>query len=229
MLDMREYLPTLEARIPYSRERDSSKFRAAQWRVINVLSPFIDPQLQIQELYYSVDPVTFDQQGAKAFTQAVRALQLFNEALKVLDSVKPLRAKEQSQRWRANYDLIHAQCKAYRVRLFQFLLALDKHKKERPPVMEPKHNHWHIRRRPDMLPPDEEQVKLTKVDLDELNQQMEEAKEEFQAVIANHPRTPWARRATSEANAGYGMHFYSAFHDFEAYAKAAKEIKVPTP
>jgi len=229
MLDMREYLPTLEARIPYARERDGSKFREAQWQVINVLNPHRDPQLQIQETHYSVEPEAFDQQGAKAFQQAVRSLQLFNEALRVLDGVKPLRAKEKSQRWRANYDLIHAQCKAYRVRLFQFLLALDKHKKDRPLVMAPMDNNWHIARRPDMLPPDPVQVKLTKIDIDELNKQMEEAKEEFEAVIANHPRTPWARRAAAEAASGYGMHFYSAYHDYESYAKAAKEIKVPTP
>lgn len=229
MLDMREYLPTLEARIPYARQRDDSKFRAAQWEVITVLNPFRDSQLQIRETHYSVDHATFDQQGAMAFQQAVRSLQLFNQALKMLDAVKPLRAKEQSQRWRANYDLIHAQCKAYRVRLFQFLLALDKHKKERPPVANPMDNYWHIRREPTMLPPDPVQVKLTKIDLDELNQQLEEAKEEFQAIIATHPRTPWARRALSETNAGYGMKFYSAFHDDEAYAKAAKEIKVPNP
>jgi hypothetical protein len=231
LLDMKEYLPDLSARLPYAKERDSSKFRKIQWDVINVLNPHKDKELEIQEIHYSADPETFDQQGARAFQQAVRSLQLFNEALRLLDTVKPLRAKEQSQRWRANYDLIHAQCKAYRVRLFQLLLALDQHKKNRPV---PKitngvqNNMWNVVRQKIMLPPDPVQVKQTKVDLDELNQQMEEATQEFQAIVENHPRTPWARRAQYEMNIGFGVMFVDGYWDFSAYANA-KGIKLPTP
>ncbi len=231
LLDMKEYLPDLSARIPYAQGRDSSKFRAAQWQVIKVLNPHLDSQLQIQEHHFSADHAVFAQQGSVAFQKAVRSLVLFNQALGVLDGVKSLRAKEQSQRWRANYDLIHAQCKAYRVRLFQFLLALDQHQKQKPDtrtVNNVKNNMWNIVRQPVMLPPDPVQVKLTKIDLDELNQQLEQATEEFEAVIQNHPRTPWARRATWEKSIGFGMMFVDGFYDFTRY-KAAEGIKLPTP
>lgn len=231
LLDMREYLPDLSARIPYAKERDSSKFRKVQWDVINVLNPHKDKELEIQEIHYSADPAAFAQQGQRAFQQAVRSLQLFNEALRLLDSVKPLRAKEQSQRWRANYDLIHAQCKAYRVRLFQLLLALDQHQKNKPvPRINNgvQNNHWNAVRQKIMLPPDPQQVKITKIDLDELNKQMEESAKEFQAVVENHPRTPWAKRATVEMNMGYGIMFVDGYYDFSAYSNA-KGIKLPTP
>lgn len=231
-LDMREYLPDLSARVGYAKERDSSKFRNVQWQVINVLNPHKDKELEIQEIHYSAEPEAFDQQGARAFQQGVRSLQLFNEALRLLDTIKPLRAKEQSQRWRANYDLIHAQCKAYRVRLFQLLLALDQHKKNRPvPKIKDgvQNNLWNAVRQKIMLPPDPVQVKQTKVDLDELNQQMEEATKEFQAIIEDHPRTPWARRAQHEMDIGFGIMFVDGFYDFSAYANAAKSVKVPTP
>jgi hypothetical protein len=231
LLDMKEYLPDLSARVVYAQARDSSKFRAVQWQVINVLNPHKDSQLQIQEIHYSADPVKFAEQGAIAFQKAVRSLQLFNEGLRLLDAVKPLRAKEPSQRWRANYDLIHAQCKAYRVRLFQFALALDQHQKNKPDtrvVNNVKNNMWNIVRQPVMLPPDPLQVKLTKIDLDELNKQMDEAREEFEAVIRNHPRTPWARRAERELAVGFGMKFVDGYWNFDAYAKAT-DVKLPTP
>lgn len=232
LLDMKEYLPDLQARVSYDRERSLSKFRSTQWQVVNLLNPYKDKELEIQEIHYSAVPDVFDQQGARAFQQSIRSLQLFNEALRALDHVKKERAKEQSQRWRANYDLIHAQCKAYRVRLFQLLLALDQHKKLRPEpkvVNGVKNNHWNAVRQKIMLPPDPEQVKITKVDLDELNQQMEEATKEFQAVIENHPKTPWARRAQHEMDIGFGIMFVDYFYDFEAYRLAGKDIKVPKP
>lgn len=232
LLDMKEYLPDLSARVAYAKDRDTKKFRHVQWQVINVLNPHKDKELQIQEIHYSADHASFDQQGALSFQRAVRSLQLFNEALRQLDLVKKERAKEQSQRWRANYDLIHAQCKAYRVRLFQLLLALDQHKKNRPVpkiVNGVQNNLWNAVRQKVMLPPDPEQVKLTKINLEELNEQMEEATKEFQAIIENHPRTPWARRAQHEMNIGFGIMFVDGYYDFTRYAAAGKDVKVPTP
>ena len=50
-----------------------------------------------------------------------------------VETAAPLRDKEQSQRWRAHYDLAHAQMLAYRVRLFQYILNLDLIQKNKPP------------------------------------------------------------------------------------------------
>jgi hypothetical protein len=35
----------------------------------------------------------------------------------------------------------------------------------------------------------------------------------YNDVISTHPRTPWARRAESELNQGFGMKFVEAFRD----------------
>lgn len=229
---MKKYVPDMTSRIDYARERDASKFRHVQWQVVNVLNPHKDAELKIQELHYSADPEAFAKQGAVSFQRAIRALQLFNEALKLLDSVKPLRAEEKSLRWRANYDLMHAQCQAYRVRLFQLLLALDQHKKNEPAPQVGKgftNNVWNAVRQKEMLPPDPEQVKLAKTDLEELNAQMESATKEFQAVIDEHPQTPWARRAKDELTHGFGIKFVDGYHDFKRYAQGAKDIKLPSP
>jgi hypothetical protein len=213
LLDMKEYLPDLSARVEYARDRDSSKFRDAQWRVIVTLNPHIDKELNMREHHYSIDPAQFASEGETTFKRAIRAMGMLNEAVHLLDSVKKLRAGEPSERWRANYDLMHAQCLAYRVRLFQLLLSLDAHQKAKPMVKNPNNNCWDIHRVPVLLEPDKEQIRITRVDVAELKKQNETARAEYQEVMKNHPRTPWARRAQWELSHGFGMKFVEAFRD----------------
>lgn len=213
LLDMKEYLPDLSSRMEYAKERDTSKFRDAQWRVIATLNPHKDEKLNMQEHRYSLDPNQFTTQGKDTFEKALRAMGMLNEAVQLLESVKKFRDKETSERWRANYDLMHAQCLAYRVRLFQLLLSLDAHQKKKPVPKDPKNNYWDIRRVQEMLEPDKEQVRQTKVDMAELKKQNEIAKAEFKDVIERHPRTPWARRAQWELQQGFGMKFDEANWD----------------
>ena len=78
-----------------------------------------------------------------------------------------------------------------------------------------------------MLEPTERQVKLTKVDLDELNRQHRRAQEQFEFVVKTHPRTPWANRAQFELMQGFGMRFYETFRD-PRYDRVVTEIKFPT-
>lgn len=213
MLDMKEYLPDLSSRMEYEKARDASKFRHTQWKVITTLNPFKDSELNMQEHHYSIDSAVFATQGKTTFERAMRAMGMLNEATKLLDSVKKLRDKEPSERWRANYDLMHAQCLSYRVRLFQLLLSLDQHQKNKPKPKDEKNNEWDIHRTPQLLEPDKEQIKLTKVDVDELKRQNETARAEYQAVIENHPRTPYARRAEWELQYGFGMKFAEVYRN----------------
>ena len=180
----------------------------------------------MQEHQYSLDPEEFAKQGERTFQQALSTMGLLNEAVQLLDSVKKLRDKEQSERWRANYDLMHAQCLAYRVRLFQLLLSLDQHQKLKPKPKDPKNTHWDIRRVPDLLEPDKEQIRITKVNMEELKKQNELARAEFQAVVQHHQRTPWARRAQFELAQGFGMKFVESYWD-PRYRQLT--IKMPTP
>jgi hypothetical protein len=119
---------------------------------------------------------------------------------------------------------MHAQCLAYRVRLFQLLLSLDAHQKNKPIPKDAKNNYWDIRRVQEMLEPDKEQVRQTKVDMAELKKQNEVAKTEFKDVIVRHPGTPWARRAQWELTSGFGMKFGEAYWD-PRYDKL--DIKAP--
>jgi hypothetical protein len=225
LLDMKEYLPNLDPRTKYLRERDGSKFRSVQWEVVKALNPHLDDQLRVDTWHYPPEPDKFKEFAAGQVSRVMRSMRLLNDAVQLLDSVKPLRAKEASARWRANYDMIHAQCLAFRVRQFQYLLAVDAHAKNKP---EPtgKNNMWYVNRIPQMKEPDTDQIKQTKVDMTELKRQEDQARDEFKAIIATHPRTPWARRAEFELNLGCGIEFRDRFHD-PRYKDLSAKIKVP--
>lgn len=213
-LAMKEYQPDLETRREYEEERaQSPQFRQKIWDVISRLNPYQDRLLDVKEWHYAVDSQQFRQEGKENFDRALRAMGLANQAAVILEQIKPQRDREESWRWRAAYDLIHAQVLAYRVRLFQYLLALDQHVKNNPRPKKPQTNTWSIRIRREMLPPDPEQVKITKVDLEELENQRKTAEELYRYVIDQHPGTPWSRRAQYELNQGFGVEFYEDFRD----------------
>ena len=128
-----------------------------------------------------------------------------SESIKLLEKIAPLRAKEDSQRWRACYDLILAQCLAYRVRLFQYMLVLDNHVTQTPKRKDPKNNEWNIGRGRKPITPDEKQFERIKrafkvrVDRDEyleqLRLQKQKANDRFVFVEREHPGTPWEHRS----------------------------------
>ncbi len=225
-LNLRQYQPDLQARDEYEQQRNASPFRSTVWSVIRTLNPHLDPQLNLREWNYPVEPAAFQQVARGEFQKALRAMVLLNQALAMLEGVRASRSAESSQRWRADYDLLCAQCRAYRVRLFQFLLAIDQHAKAAPIPKTPPNNCWNVVRRREMLPPDAEQVEQTKVNLQELNAQEKEARRLFELVVSEHAGTPWAERAKYELNTGFGMSFSEAFAD-PRYAEVGKTITLP--
>jgi len=226
-LDMKQYQPSLVSRGEYEQSRDASPFRGQIWNVIRVLNPHLDDQLNIRELYYPADSAQFQSDARLEFDKAVRAMRLAHQAVTILEKLQPLRERESSPRWRADFDLVFAQCLAYRVRLFQFVLALDQHAKKPPAFKDPKSNVWNVQRTPEMLPPDKQQVELTRVNLKELEQYEQRARKMFELVVKEHPNTPWARRAQYELNAGFGMKFAEHFHDPRYYEYAKRNFKIP--
>ncbi|MCA9070437.1 MAG: VWA domain-containing protein, partial [Planctomycetaceae bacterium] len=227
----------------YAGETKASKFRSTIWEVIWRLNPteheFLpshNPQLNIREHWYPLANAEFRDQAAKDVVKAKLAMQLLSQAIVELEKVKDLRASEDSDRWRANYDLIYAQCIAYRVRLFQFLLAMDDHANNMPKPVKPKTNRWNVRRTPKMIVPDEGQFERLKqafnirMEREEylayVRDEEERATAMYLEVKENHPNTPWAERANYEMRQGFGMQFVEAFRD-PNYDKL--DIKLPKP
>lgn len=223
-LALREYTPLLLSRREYFEQRATSQFRQTLWNVIARLNPSSnkvlfethDPELNIRDEHYPLLPGPFQQEALKQVQKAVKAMMLVNEGLTLLDDVKPLRAQESSQRWRAGYDLAYAQLHIFRLRLYQFLLAMDVHANNMPAPKNPMSNEWNFwRNAGNNLVPDDEQFARLKTAF-RLNMERSEyitmvAAEEKNAfelldiVIKEHPGTPWARRAQDEKSSGFGF------------------------
>ncbi|MEO2033341.1 MAG: vWA domain-containing protein, partial [Planctomycetaceae bacterium] len=240
-LAMKQYQPFLLPRKLYVASRNRSEFRRTLFDVIVTLNPNKndqlpghDPELNIREWNYSIDPAEFRKQAQRQVLRAARAMTFINQALPLLERIKPLRDQEPSQRWRAHYDLIFAQLLSYRVRLFQYLLAMDVHANTAPQPQAQKHNEWNVHRTKQMLVPDDEQfqrikqafkVSVTQEEyLEHLDEQRQLAEKLYDAVHQAHPGTPWSRRATTELRVGFGMKFVSRFRD-PRYNRS--DIKLP--
>ena len=235
-LAMKEYRPLLLSRADYLKERQQSKFRTTLWNIIATLNPWQDDQLNLWMHHFPLDHDKFKEGAEPQFTKAVRAMGMLNEAVKTLEAIRPLRDQESSQRWRACYDLMLAQCRSYRVRLFQYMLALDQHVSNKPKAQKEKSNEWNVHSTGKMLQPDDAQFKRLqqaygiKTDrealLKELDKQLQLAQQQFLLVEQTHPGTPWSRRAQYERNGGKGITVSEGFRD-PRYEEVGKKIKIP--
>lgn len=222
-LSMREYQPNLTSRPLYVQERSTNKFREAVWQVVARLNPnedkllfqAHDPQLSLQNEHFPLPLAEFQAAAKNQVAKAARSLNLTHEAIALLESVKPLRAQEAALRWRASYDLALAQLYMFRLRLYQYLLAMDVHANNMPKPQNPKANEWNFWWGGKPIVPDEAQfsrlaaafqMKMTRDDYLKMVQEEEKTSlERMQAVVKDHPGTPFARRAETEIRTGFGF------------------------
>ncbi len=243
-LSMREYQPNLTSRPAYIQERSTSKFREAVWQVVARLNPnkdellfqtAHDPQLNLQNEHFPLKLQEFQQAALAQVAKAARSMNLTHEAIALLESVKPLRAQEASLRWRASYDLALAQLYIFRLRLYQYLLAMDVHANNMPAPKNPKSNEWNFWWGGPPIVPDEAQFSRLakafqmKMSRDEyltmVKTEEKAAVERMQAVVTDHPGTPWARRAETEIRQGFGFHVGDRLWDPSGQrSEAAKRV-----
>ena len=235
-LAMKEYEPLLLSRRDYEEQRARSDFRTGVWEVIKNLNPHWDNKLNMRTWHFSIEAEEFQKEGGQEFEKASYAMGQLNKAIALIEKIRPLRAKEDSQRWRAAYDLMNSQCLAYRVRLFQYLLTLDEHAASGRKPKDPKHNRWDIRYNGKHMEPTDEQfdrikkgfkIKESKSEyLALLDSELQKADEAFDSVAKEHAGTPWAGRAKWDKGRRYGFRFDSTFWD-PRYREIGKRIKVP--
>jgi hypothetical protein len=216
-LAMKEYEPQLMSRREYEQARNKSDFRSGIAQVINALNPSVDKELSLKDERFSLNILEFMKDREKYFGRCLRTLAKVNEGIKKIEQIEPLRAKEKEPRWRAAYDLIHAQLLCFRVREFQYLLTLEKHAREKPQPKDPKSTEWHIVHVQEMLAPTPDQVRATKVDMEELEKQKQNAVKLYDQVIKNHPGTPWERVARQEKAWGFGYQMRERYRDEREY------------
>ena len=210
--EMREYLPSLDSRRDYVAQRQSSDFRVAIWDVIALLNPYdaANSGLELPEReFFAVNPNQSSPQAARRIQQVVRILGAMSAAQARLESVRELRGREPSPRWRANYDLLVAQTFAYRVRLFQYAIGLDQFAKTMPQrIKNKKSNRWSIHvGTNNLMYPDEAQTNALKVSKEDIDTAYKMARQLFAEIIEEHPNTPWSQRAEWEEKRGYGVRF----------------------
>lgn len=222
-LSMREYQPLLLSRREYYNQRSVSPFRETLWRVILRLNPSEnkllfeshDPELNLRREHYPIMLADFKTEAGRQVQKADRSMSLVNEAIGLLEGVKPLRAQESSQRWRAGYDLALAQLYVFRLRLFQYLLYMDQHANNMPKPQNPKSNEWNFWQGTKTITPDEAQFDRLKrafrlpMERDEYLAMVQSEEKKaiglLDEVVQNHPGTPWAARATQEKRDGFGF------------------------
>ena len=223
-LALREYTPLLLSRRNYIEDRQISAFRETLWNVIVRLNPSSnkllfsthDPELNLKSEHYPLMLAPFRAEAAGQVIRATKSMMLINEALTLLENVKPDRAREASQRWRAGYDLAYAQLHIFRLRLYQFLLTMDVHANNMPTPKNAKSNEWNFRRsRSHNLDPDEAQfarlksafgLKMERAEyIQMVREEEKKATELLDFVINEHESTPWAVRAEREKADGFGF------------------------
>jgi hypothetical protein len=218
-LRLREYLPNLDSRRVYIGEVSKSKFRVAIRTAIALLNP-LNPQnkgLEVPEIeHFVVDPVQSTSRVLARLQQISRVLQIMATAHQKLAAVRSLRDAEPSLRWRANYDLMSAQLMSYRVRLFEYGIALGQFGKNMPrliPAKNPPHNRWEIRHGSNkLLMPDAQQEKALGVTAEQLRSYHREALQQLASVRETHQGTPWAMRAQWEEGRRFGATFRSWYY-----------------
>ena len=241
---MREYQPDLISRPAYVQQRSSTQFRTTLWEVIARLNPNEetllfqrhDPLLNLKNEHFKLNPQEFRQQAFEQVARAARSMNLTDEGIALLESIRPLRTQEPSPRWRANYDLAVAQLYIFRLRLYQYLLAMDVHANTMPAPQNPASNEWNFWWGGQPIVPDEQQfdrlkksfqMKMTRDEYIEMVKKEETtALERIRAVVTDHPGTPWARRAETEISLGFGFRVGDRLWD-PSGRRSEAEMRVP--
>ncbi len=215
---MSAYHPDLRSREEILGDRDNSMFRNTLFQVIWSLNPHNKDNAKVIEMRvsFSPDPQTFVKQVVTEHGKANVYLQYLMQAEKVLEKIKPLREEESKPRWRANFDLTHAQMIAYQARIYEYGAYLDffvKNPKvvplKKPPDL--RLTYWSITTRKKTLTGET------------IASHIKRASELFQQVIKDHSGTPWAARAQWELDRGYGVDLVPY------YEPQYKEIPNPIP
>lgn len=218
---MRPYRPDLVAREELFAQRASSPLRSIIWQCISDLNPY-NPSLSQQiemRVHFSPEYAEFVRQANVETGKARNYLQYMARVQQALEQGSELRHTEADPRWQANYDLIYAQLIAYQARIWEYGASLKAFVDDPPTVAPTK-------------PPNRQLVHFNasvrrKTLTEESKPYIERATELFHAVIQDHPGTPWAQRAASELERGFGVEFRPEYR--RPYAKPSGGVTVPIP
>lgn len=216
---MRPYLPDLSARDVYVEERDKKDFRRLLFKIISDLNPWQSngKKVEVRIRGFPIVPADFNREAQQQLQIAIAGVQYYKAAQVELEKVKADRNREESPRWRANYDLMLGQVIAAQVRMYEYGAYLEAFMKNPKPI---KNVHGPKR------PTTNWDINYTKklVTGDKFKKEMAEATAIFEQIIKEHYGTPYANRAQWEINRGFGVDLHEDWWD----PKLAAGVKRPS-
>lgn len=201
---MRAYLPDLSSRDAYAAERDKYPMRAMLWKVISDLNPYdkrLEQHVQVRLHGWPINRADYAREAEAQIKKAQLLIQYYAQAQQALETVGKHRDRDPSVRWRANYDLAHAQTIAYQARLHDYIAyvgAFVKTPKAIRNELGPARptNEWDARLIPRTLVDDPKVAELR-----------DRSTALYRQIAKDYTGTPWAARAEMELARPFGLEF----------------------
>ena len=219
---MRTYRPDLRSRLELVADRDQSHMRKVLTKVVYDLNPYNEIAAKIIDMRvsFSPNPQQFAKEVVEAHLKVKFYLPYLDAAIHEIEKIRPMRDQDLSPRWRANYDLLHAQMMAIPPRIYEYAAYLEfflKNPKVVPLRKDPNLilNHWGITTRSQTLVPEKTQPYIDR------------SSELLRAVIEAHPGTPWATRAQWELDRGFGIELIPVYYPEWRGGGGAPLIPIP--
>jgi hypothetical protein len=216
---MRPYKPDLRSRAECFSDRDKSRMQATCWDVIYTLNPYNPQAAKHIELRieFSREFPEFVRQVQQELPKLPLYLAALAEASKVIEGLEYEREQETDPRWQANYDLLRAHLVAYQARVYEYGAFLQRYVQQ-PEVIP-------LTKSPNLILWDLNIGTRKETLTQESQPYIERSTALYQALIQNHPGTPWAALAQQEINRGFGVRIYP---DYEPpLPKIDKPIPIP--
>jgi len=213
---LKEYVPSYTDRASYMARREKSDLGRLLTAIIQETS-----KDYVHRRGYSIDPAESQKEILEEVPRAQERLKRYMAMEQRLKAAKPLRDREPDKRWQAHYDLMLGQIVAYEVKAYEYLACLDEMadlmrkgqlKPSKMPIKDQLTVNWVINH--------SQRQKAPKA---ETEKKYAEAKQLLQAVIKNHPNTPWADLAQDEMNRGFGCQRDEEHHG-PGYAERARLV-----
>lgn len=204
---MRAYLPDLSSRDAYAAERDKYPMRAMLWKVISDLNPYdkrLEQHVQVRLHDWPIDRAAYAREAEAQIKKAQLLIQYYAQAQQALETVGKHRDRDPSVRWRANYDLAHAQTIAYQARLHDYVAyvgAFVKTPKAIKNELGPSRptNEWNAAL-----------IQRTLVDDPKVAALRDRSTALYRQLAKDYPGTPWSARAELELARPFGLEFREA-------------------
>ncbi|TWT34401.1 hypothetical protein Enr8_18090 [Blastopirellula retiformator] len=194
--EMERYQPDWRSRAEIAEKVEGDPLQLCLSQVIQELNPYQSAAVNstVIRQTFSSDPATLPSEILQEQAKMRAYINYFNQAIQTLEAARPLRNASHSVRQQANYDLILAQLRTYRIRAAEFhdLLAIALQMGPAAAPAAPIRG-WKIVMQPQLVSAEKHATEIAL------------ARSSLEHIAAERPGTPWARSAQAELDRGFGV------------------------